>query len=505
MSDPLNGVASSDANEILITKNNWKTANYIKTPLDQKLCKEVDKQGYYDSGISKIVVWNNYIIVKQGGHFFYSDKETIDWKLFPLKIVDFELDVESQLLYVVSDSLHVFSFSDPEHFQVLNDEKLSDYPLNMKISNGTLYIISNNYNVYKVNKDEMIRTMLLTTDHSIPDPNFIVRGKKFAWGANGDPQSWGVNGKHLYILDYNELDWYRENVLDFDICSILLKNDSVAILWDGIRNNYIYSLKDHSLKIYNPETPLKSFLSFPVKSFAINSGSQGCFHFFNDRVTYEKVNDSIFTNSAILSIDEYVESSTTPNDTSTFKYNPTTSTLLNLLTSINANVSVIPSLKDFQITEQDKKNYLLSVDERIKREENEYVDGKKANKEFYYSIIYALDTLGNDFVSEFLNQKEQCYSTTSNWFTIQIINENNDTIKISREYYVETLPWNLPWKFEYKGQRFNCYSIDFSRFIDACTPEKFMDKEIFDNRVLIMSIADYLWKKVELNSNESTN
>lgn len=488
MSDAENGIASSEANEILITDNNWKTTKHISTPFDQEKYKEVDNYGYIDTRISEIIFWKNFIVVNQNGHFFYSNKKSIDWISFPFKIVDFELDIESQLLYVVSDSLKVFSFSDPEHFQLLNDEKLSAYPLDMKFSNGSLYTITYDNQVYKINKNEMKKTMLFTTDHAIPDPDVIIRGKKLSWGANGN---------HLYILDYNDFDWYRENVFDFVISSILLQNDSVAILWDGFRNNYIYSLKDHSLKIYNPETPLKSFLSFPVKSFTINSGSQGCFHLFYDIVTYERVNDSIFTNSTISSIDEYIEPSTTPKDTSTFKYSPTTSALSNLLTIINSNVSAIPSLKDFQITDQDKKNFLISVDERIKREENEYVNGKKVNKEFYYSIIDALDTLGNDFISEFLNQKEQRYSTTSNWFTIQIINENNDTIKISREYYLESLPWNLPWKFEYKGQNFNCYSIDFSRFIDACTPEKFMDKELFDNRALIMSIADYLWEKVE--------
>lgn len=499
MSDPLNGIASSDNNEILITDNNWKSAKKIITPLDQKKCKEDVPLGHVDSRISKIVIWKNYIVVNQSSQIFYTEKNLIDWKVFPVKIVDFELDVESQLLYVVSDSLNVFSFSDPEHFQLIKDEKLLDYPLNMKVSNGSLYIITYDKHIYKINKKEMKSTLLFTTDHSIPDPSFIVRGKKLAWGANGDPKGWGINGKHLYILDYNELDWYRENVFDFDICSILLQNDSVAILWDGIRNNYIYSLKDHSLKKYNPETPLKSFLSFPVKSFTINAGSQGCFHYIRDKVNYIRLNDSIFTNLKISTItyDEFLDPSTTPEDTSTFKYYPTTSALTNLLTTINSNVSAMPSLKDFQITEQDKKNFLISVDERIKSEENEYVDGKKVNKEFYYSVVSALDTLGNDFISEFLNQTEDTYSTTSNWFTIEIINENNDTIKISREYYVSTLPWNLPWKFEYKGQQFNCYSIEFSKFIDSCIPDLFFDKEIFDNRALIMQIADYLWNKVE--------
>ncbi len=485
MSDAQNGVASSDANEILITKNNWKTTKRIKTPFDQLKFKVSDRHHYWDTRISKIIIWKNYIVVNQNGHFYYSDKDLIEWKKFPVKIVDFELDIESQLLYVISDSLKIYTFSDPLHSQLLKQEKLSSFPIDIKVSNGSLFIITNNLNVYKISKDEMKRSMLYTSDHAIPEPEKVVWGKKVTWGANGN---------HLYILDKNDMNWYRENVFDFEISSIFLQNDSVAILWDGVRNNYIYSLNNHSCKIYNPKTPLQSFLSYPVKSFTINAGSAGCFHNIYNLVTYEKVNDSTFTNSKI-SYNDHSEDSIIKNIQKTFKYFTNTSNLTNILATINLNISAMPTFNDFQITEQDKNNYIISVDELLKREENENIESNSEKKEFYYSIVPIIDSLGNIMISELLNQQEQWYSTTSNWFTIQIINENNDTIKISRDYYVETLPWNLPWKFEYKGQWFNCYSIDFSRFIDSCIPEIFIDKEVFDNKVLIMSIADYLWNK----------
>jgi hypothetical protein len=92
-----------------------------------------------------------------------------------------------------------------------------------------------------------------------------------------------------------------------------------------------------------------------------------------------------------------------------------------------------------------------------------------------------------------LDGQEGFTSTTSNWFRIRLINYNSDTITVSRRYYVSTLPWNLPWKFEYKGLHFNCYNVDFSKYISSCIPDDFMDKEVFDNKLLIKEIADYLW------------
>ena len=136
------------------------------------------------------------------------------------------------------------------------------------------------------------------------------------------------------------------------------------------------------------------------------------------------------------------------------------------------------------------------VDKRLKEKDNGYLDRKKIiNKDYYYSVLSRFDSLDSKIISAIFNQREGMWSTTSNWFTIQIINQNNDTLNISRNYYVSTLPWNLPWQFEYNGQHFNSYNIEFSRFIETCIPDNFMDKGAFDNSILIMEIADYLWNK----------
>ena len=168
------------------------------------------------------------------------------------------------------------------------------------------------------------------------------------------------------------------------------------------------------------------------------------------------------------------------------------------MTDISSNPTVIPTFKDFRITDSDKKNYLEMVDNQLKSKETDYLDNKKKiNKDFYYTVPAMIDTLNNSVIATILNQREGWTSTTSNWFTIQIINQNNDTLNIVRSYYVETLPWNLPWKFEYNGQHFNCYNIDFSRLVYSCIPDDFTDKGVFNNSLLIMIVADYLWNKEE--------
>lgn len=481
MSNSKSGIASSDHNEIITTEDNWKNVAHLKTPLDQKKYQPDESSGYIDDRISKILKWNSYIVVNQNGHIFYSDANNIEWKPFNVAIVDFEIDLDSKKLFAVTDSLKIISFSTPTEFQPLTNKRLSGFPIDIKVVNHSLYIVSNGYEVYKANERGLVHVIPYTTDKKISEPSIVKKFSKLTWG---------ISGNQIYLAEDSQQDWYRENTLEFGVEDFILLSDSVAILWDGAKNNYLYTLNDHSTKIYFPVDPIKSFLASPIKYFSINSGSQGCFHSVNNEVRYERSDDSTFTTSS-LSVNHYKDKKP-----STFKNKVNSNLLSTVLISINSNPSATPSLKDFQITEKDKKNYLTLVDKQLKSKETDYLSRKKKiNKEFYYSVPAMLDTLNSSIIKTILNQREGWTSTTSNWFTIQIVNQNSDTLNISRNYYVTTLPWNLPWKFDFKGLNFNCYNVEFSRFINSCIPDNFMDKEVFDNRMLIMQIADYLYNK----------
>ncbi len=475
------GISGALHNNIYTTSDNWKSNKKIKTPYDQK--KYSPPTGYSDDRIEKILIWNNFIVVNQNGHIYYTESNNIDWQPFPIKVCDFELDNDSKTLFAISDSLKIVSFTSPTEFHLLTDKRLSSYPIDIKVINGSLFVVSSGYEVYTVNKNGLTRSIPYTTDKKIEEPQIVKQGTKLVWGTNGN---------QIYLADDNERDWYRENALDFYIRDFRLLNDSVAILWDGKKNNYLYSLGDHTPKEYFPETPLKTFLASPIKTFIINSGSQGCFHGYNDEVRYERVNDSVFITTT-ASANGFREKKS-----SNFKNKISSSVLTTIITDISTNPSAIPTFKDFHITVSDKKNYLKLVDNQLKNKESDYFDRKKKiNKDFYYSVPAMLDSLDNSIIQSVLNQTEGGWSTTSNWFTVQIINQNNDTLNIERSYYMKTLPWNLPWKFEYNGQHFNCCNIDFSRFINACIPDNFTDKGVFNNSRLIMEVADYLWNKEE--------
>lgn len=473
------GIAGALHNEIYTTSDNWKTNKKISTPFDQK--KYINDDNYSDDRIEKILFWNNYIVVNQNGNIFYSEANKIDWKSFTVKVVDFELDNETKKIFAITDSLEIISFSTPEDFHLVSKKTILGFPIDIKVVNHSLYVISSEYEVYKINEKGYTHVIPYTIDKKIDEPRIVQKGKRLIWG---------IDGKQIYLAEDSNYDWFRENVLEFEVDDFMLLNDSIAILWDGVKNNYLYSLHNHTSKIYYPNSPIKSLLDFPIKSFSINSGSGGCYHYSNNEVIYERVDDKTFTTTAV-NVYNYHDK-----ERITFNNKVNSKQLLNILASINSNPAKIPSLKEFEITERDKKNYISLVDNQLKNKDTDYLSGKKKiNKTFYYSVPKMLDTLNDAIIQHILDQHEGTWSTTRNWFTIQIVNQNNDTLNVSRKYYVNTLPWNLPWKCEYKGLNFNCYNIAFSRFINSCIPDDFMYKEVFDNRILIMQIADYLYNK----------
>lgn len=486
MIDAQNGIIGSDDNEILITTNNWKTSKNIPTPFDQKqnINNQRIKSINPDKRISKIQIWNNYIVLKQDEEIFYSEINNIEWKSFPVKVFDFELDKNSKTLFVIDDSLRILSFSSPNNYHLITNERLTSKPVDMKAVNGSLFVASFEYEIYKVNQNGLIRTIPYTTERKIEEPIIVKEGNKLIWG---------INGKQLYLADNPERDWYRENVLDFLVEDFRLLNDTVAILWDGRKNNYIYSLSDHTAKIYCPEAPLQTFLDSPIQTVIIESVSSGCFHLTNDVVRYERINDSTLeTKKAIVHDENYRK------DSVYFNNRININSLTKILTDINSNPSKIPTIKEFQFTESNIKDYLAIVDEKIKTNDFDFIrNHKEINEEFYYAVPAMLDTLNNDIIAKIIDERTDCMSTTSNRFKIQIINQNNDTIRISRLYYCETVPWQFPWELKFNEQYFNCNSIEFSKLIKSMIPDNFNDKELFSNPLFIFEIANYLWNKEE--------
>lgn len=482
MTDPMRGFAGGESNELFYTTDNWKSIKNIPTPLDQNKYKVCNYEYSSGASIMKVIQWKNYLVVKQNKYTFYTDTSSIDWKSFPVAIKFFEKDKESEKLYAITGKGHIFQFSSPTNFNSLTENQVQDV-INIQVKNESLFLLTEEYEIYKVNKNEFIHKIPYTNDYKIPEPGIIKQSANFLWGATG---------RNLYLADNKSKNWHRVKRLDFFVSDITVIDDSLIVLWDGHKDNYQYSLKDNNVSLFHIKNPLKSFLTYPLKSMFISSGFNGCFNSKENDIYYTSKDDTTF---AVSDVSGFISSEP---EIVNFRNDANIKLLERILTNVSLNPYEIPSIKDFLITEPDINNFLDLVEEEIGKNQTDYLNRNKyIDHDFYFSIPTKLDTLGNSIINDIINFREVGCSYSKEWFTINIINQNDDTLKIARKYSIRILPWNLPWVFEYGGLKFNCYNIEFSRYINSCIPENFKYKDGFDNKYLIMSIANYLWNKEE--------
>ena len=479
MADAFRGIVGSEANEILITEDNWHTARNIPTPLDQKKVEASERED--QPRVDKVLIWGPYLIAKQCGKSFYTlTTNKIDWQPFPVQIIDLSLDKGCNLLCAIDDSLRVLWFASPTEYGSPLNERLPAYPIDIKAVNGSLYMILANKMVGRANHEGLTCHIPYTTDHPIEEPWLKESGEHLIWGEE-DGQ--------LYIADKKDSCWYREAVLDFPTCGIKLLSDSVAILWDGLRN-HLYSLQNHTVKDYSYREPLRDFLAAPIKKFTISSGSRGCFHYNGHQIEFNAEGNSLFNAAVMSKVGGYQDRTDSLVDITV-----NGAQLVRLLEHINANPDETLEIQDFKVTEVDKKHYMERLQKRLDMGWYDFNKIQNKDKGLYDSVPVMLDGIDKATLYDILNMGEGFTSTTSNWFEVEFVNQNNDTCRIRSSYYEDGDPWFLPWRFEYNDQHFNCYSIALSHFINNCLTADFYGREAFDNAVLLMKIGDYFCQK----------
>ena len=477
MVDSSNGIAGALHNKICLTTDNWKTYNCIPTPLDQGIYTSEKKRR--NDRIEKIRVWNNLLVVNQNGATYFSPRDSIHWIEFEQKIVHFELNDSASSLYALLGDNTIVEYSSPFNFEFKASLKRDCRFLDVEVVNGSMYLLSSNLEVFKVDDTTVSVSNLYTEDFKISRPAIVKKGQNLWWGVNGD---------NLYLSLKDDSSWFRESNFDFFITDFKVLNDSTVILWDGQSKNYTYKISGRPPELYTYENPLQEFLQNPVESIIIYSGTRGCFHFVMDTVKYELENDSLFT------LSRHTKTGATKKQIRHAKkfFNNFSADLLDkTLSQINDQPNRIPSIEDFAITNADKEKYLELVDQRIDQHNKGYGDFEGIDREFYVSVLNFLDTLSEGTLSKVLYHPEGIISTTSSIFHVRLTNSVGQDIHIERFYFHDSNAWHLPWIIEFDSQYFSSASLELSSFIENAIPMGFYSSEYFDNSYLIMSIADY--------------
>ena len=479
MADTQRGMVGSNDNEILITENNWQSAQNVPTPFDQK--KVVNRTHYSALEISKVVLWGDYLLVKQGGRSFYTKQDEIEWQPFPVQLMNFELATDHHHLLGYDDSLRLWAFTSPMQFQLLTEERLPNYPINIKVMNGSLYLFLHDYRVCRADRDGLVCRTLYTIDHPIEEPEMVKSGKTLLWGIVDNIYKGA--GNHLYLAEKKDGRWFREAVLDFTPIEIRLLDDETAVLWDGLQN-HLYSLRQHKAEVYQPAEPLRDFLAAPVVKMTITSGSGGCFHFSNDIIEYQKNGDLLIATSV-------KKINNSEKRDSAIVCSVSYPMFISLLNKMNVDFYKIPEIQGFNITETDIQHYREAVEKRSKVAWYEHHSILEMDRGLYDSIPLLIGNIDPAVLYEILAEDPHAGSTTRQWFEVTLVNGKGDTCQIKNSDELAASPWMLPWHIIYKEQHYSCCNLPFSNFIKNCLPSDFPCYKYFDNAVLLMEIANY--------------
>lgn len=186
------GVASSYDNDIILTNDNFNSCTTVPSPKDQGLTES--------PSIEKIMLFNDYIILKNFDNTFFTNKNNIRWELMRSHdCLDFGIDREANELYFISSDWRIYHSSpDLKKLKEIHTQ-LPTKPVDIQIINGTIYILDEFFYLYKI-KDETVRRHPLTRAHKIR--NFT--------GINISTEKWvAVSNNAIYESKDHGISWKR--------------------------------------------------------------------------------------------------------------------------------------------------------------------------------------------------------------------------------------------------------------------------------------------------------
>ena len=182
------------------------------------------------------------------------------------------------------------------------------------------------------------------------------------------------------------------------------------------------------------------------------------------------------------------------NDSSVVFFNEISAdSITSILSRIDTARSFNLSIKDFNVTNDDKADYIENINKLSKSHDQfEGVQITKDNKDFFMKVSEYIDTIGTVTLQAALDMHDYKSSQEKEGFTITIINTADDSIEINSHYSVYPA-WHLPWTIKPGWHVFKCYDLGVTKFFSSCLPDSFRQKDTNENVMLMLQVAKYLY------------
>ncbi len=477
--DEKTGLFGSFWNVLYRTADNCKNWEKLPTPLSQEKYERLSKEERPD--IRKIRIFGNYYIINQQGRIFITKSNSIDWTYLP-EIIDFEVS-ENENLFTINQDLSI-SLYDPNFTKTWQSNiSLENNPRAIGIKNNNLFVLTFE-SIYKINRDDFIVSQLFTDEIPIQEPYLKL---------NYEGEEYGFENRDILHFDKKKKAWYRYMTLNFSIANASIFDSKIVLADRSLNKHYTFNPKEKSVNEYN--LPESLFYNLVVKEIHFENGSQGCFHSNNSLRSYIRKGDK-------FTVDEKSSSS---NYLSRAISEINTDKIEQIIQLIDKSRSVIVSLNDLNITENDIKEFKKFIDKEEQHIKKSGIDrfdfdnlysfpGENTDFNFFRSVADSLFTLSAEDINNAFWQAYGNWSTTTDWRRVIFVFQNGQKLIIEnsddKPNYLYT-----PWVIDFEGLKFRTNSILFGQQIDEITNGQFFNEIARDKNYAIFKIADYLYRK----------
>jgi hypothetical protein len=421
------GLIGSLWNVIAYTANNGRTWLDIPTPLSQHAYQKTNIESR--PVINKVAIFTSYFLVEQEGQLFFSFKDSIHWR--PLPYDDFVSDNNTNSLFFAKNNTLIKA--GPELLTTAS-YTIKGNPGIMKCNNGILALWSN-HQLTKIESNGIIATSLLYSDEA------AVRNPEEIGYISGEG-SIGYMGDKLYVQKEYNSNWVYKTTLPFNLKDRLLQlegGDSLIVIGPG-DSLLFYNLKTGKTNYTSVTALLTGFCSHTVQKVIFENGSRGCFHFYEDKVIYERDVDAfVLTDEASRGPEhkEYLKG---------YPDNFNAAVVDAFIHQLPATFSVIPTIQTIGINAHDYnqcrrdiqkfQTYVKSGKPQHDIEEKEFRLYKNNIDFIRLSLLTdSVMSMKPETVDSLLYNISTLWSTTSNWKGIRFVLENGLTLSIRNVYY----------------------------------------------------------------------
>jgi len=268
------GVIASLWNVIAYTTDNGGHWKYLPTPLDQNKYNKTNRNSRPE--FSRVAIFNNYILVKQEDFVFYTPTDSINWTALPA-YTDFFTDGDNTSLFFKTTQ-NKFVRSD-ENFHSLYSLETEIDAYDARCRNGDLFVATASGIVQVKPDNSIVKVPFQTKGSESIDPY------GFGYSTRG---FYGVKDNKVFLQkDYKGV-WAYQFTLPFDVSGKSLSVWDNTILYQKGDSVYYFSFSGKLLRAASQQKMVEEFCEAGISQIVFNRGSRGCFHYFEDVLTYSR-------------------------------------------------------------------------------------------------------------------------------------------------------------------------------------------------------------------------